>query len=419
MPGQGLGLSLSGRSPSSRRRAWGGGLPPQLGYAALDRRSSRSSPWLYPPSRRRHYATAGVRATSYILLRKGGLRQSRAAGDGPPGEFQTGDFREFQTGVDSSGRVSIVLPGTPAGELLVEQYAEQRFTAEKQRIVRGLTKPRRKKTWLNHLLLHAVHVALGIISLAPIFLMISTSLKPAGEEFTFPPELIPKEPVWHNFVAAVTAAPFALYLFNTLVIFVGAIVGALLTANMAAYAFARLCFPGRDFLFVVVIATIMLPTAVTLIPQFIEFRTVNWINTPLPLIAPTWFGGGAFSIFLLRQFFLSIPRELDEAAIIDGANHWWILWRIMVPLSKPAIATIIIFSFVLHWNEFMGPLIYLQDANKQTLSLGLYTFVGQYSTSWNLLMAASVLMLIPVLIVFLIAQRYFVEGLHFTGLGGR
>ena len=275
-----------------------------------------------------------------------------------------------------------------------------------------------RRTWLRTLV-GLFLVAGAVVNLIPMLLLLTASLKPAGQEFAFPPEIIPRTFQWKNYLQAVTAAPFARYLLNTLTIFVGAATGALVTAPMAAYAFARIRFPGRDVLFLLVISTVMLPDAVTLIPRFIEFRYLGWINTFMPMIIPTWLGGGAFNIFLLRQFFMSVPYELDEAARIDGANHLQILWRVLLPLSAPAVATILMFSFVTHWNEFLTPLIYLTDAKKYTLALGLYNFVGEYATHWNLLLAASFLMLLPVLIVFFAAQRYFIEGLQFSGLGGK
>ncbi len=267
--------------------------------------------------------------------------------------------------------------------------------------------------------LHAVLIIGAAVNVAPLLWMLSTALQPSGSALTFPPQIIPQSFHWDNFGRALAAAPLGLYLLNTLTIFVGAVLGALVTGSLAAYAFARIRFPGRDALFVLVIATIMLPAVVTLIPQFIEFRTLHWVDTFLPLIVPTWLGGGAFNIFLLRQFFMTIPYELDEAARLDGAGHLQILWRVLLPLSKPALATIVVFSFVLHWNDFLGPLIYISSANKQTLALGLYSFVGEYATHWNLLMAASFLMVLPVLVIFFAAQRYFVRGLQFTGMGGR
>jgi len=275
-----------------------------------------------------------------------------------------------------------------------------------------------RRPWLRFLV-GLVLVAGAAGNLIPVLLLLTASLKPAGQEFAFPPAIIPTTFQWENFTKALAAAPFLRYLLNTLTIFVGAVSGALVTAPLAAYAFARIRFPGRDALFLVVISTVMLPDAVTLIPRFIEFRYVGWINTFMPLIIPTWLGGGAFNIFLLRQFFMSIPYELDEAARIDGANHLQILWRVLLPLSAPAVATIVMFSFVTHWNEFLAPLIYLTDAKKYTLALGLYSFVGQYATQWNLLLAASFLMLLPMLVVFFAAQRYFIEGLQFSGLGGK
>jgi multiple sugar transport system permease protein len=195
--------------------------------------------------------------------------------------------------------------------------------------------------------------------------------------------------------------------------------GTLITASMMAFAFARLRFPGRGFLFGLVLSTIMLPGIVTLIPTFIVFRYLGWINTLLPLIVPSWFGGGAFNIFLIRQFFMTLPYDLDEAARIDGASNFRIYWNILLPLSKPVLATVAIFSFIYHWNDFFHPLIYLQDTSKWTMAIGLQGFKDLYSTSWNLMMAASTAMITPLLVLFFLAQHYFVSGIHLTGIAGR
>ncbi|MCB0131681.1 MAG: carbohydrate ABC transporter permease, partial [Caldilineaceae bacterium] len=199
-------------------------------------------------------------------------------------------------------------------------------------------------------------------------------LKTGAQTFLMPPKWIPEPLVWQNYPDAFSAVPFQKYFWNTLRIVLGATLGTLLTGSMAAFAFARLRFPGRNVLFGLVLSTIMLPGIVTLIPTFIVFRYLHWINTFLPLTVPFWLGGGAFNIFLFRQFFMTIPYELDEAARIDGASNLRIYWNIIMPLSKPVLATIAIFSFIHHWNDFFLPLIYLQDANKWTMAIGLQGF---------------------------------------------
>jgi multiple sugar transport system permease protein len=204
---------------------------------------------------------------------------------------------------------------------------------------------------------------------------------------------------------------------NTVWITALSMFGTLLSCSWVVYGFARFRFPGRDFFFLLLLATMMLPAHVTLIPLFILFREFNWLNTYLPLIVPAFFGN-AFFIFLLRQFFMTIPTELDDAAKIDGCSYVGIWWRILLPLTKPALATVAIFSFIGNWNEFLLPLIYLNDESKFTLTLGLATFRGLYHTQWGYLMAASVTVLLPCLVVFFLAQRSFVEGITFSGLQG-
>ena len=188
---------------------------------------------------------------------------------------------------------------------------------------------------------------------------------------------------------------------------------------MAAFAFARLRFPLRSVWFSIVIATLMLPSIVTLIPTFILFRTLGWIDTFLPLIVPYWFGGGAFNIFLLRQFFMTIPLELDEAARMDGASNYRIYGQIILPLAKPALATVTIFGIIAHWNEFVLPLIYLHSTEKWTMAIGLQGFSDLYSTQWHWLMAASTVMVLPLVLLFFSAQRYYLEGIQMSGIAGR
>lgn len=259
----------------------------------------------------------------------------------------------------------------------------------------------------------------GISMLLPFLWAVSTSLKPTGQEFTFPPQWIPKPVMWSNYVYALTVLPFHIFLKNTLIVTFVSMIGGVLTASLTGYAFARLRFRGRDFLFTLCLSTMMLPSAVTMIPQFILFRNLGWVDTLKPLTVPAWFGGGAFFIFLCRQFFMSIPYEYDDAAKIDGANEWQIWARIIMPLSHPVIATMTIFSFVNHWNDFMGPLIYLHSMEKRTIAIGLRTFVGMDGSDWNYLMAAAVATTIPVLILFFSAQKYFIRGVVMSGLSGR
>ncbi len=257
----------------------------------------------------------------------------------------------------------------------------------------------------------------SILILIPVFWMVSSALKPNSQIFLFPPQWIPNPIQWDNFVTAMTSLPFGTYFQNTMIIEVGSIVGTVLSCSVVAYGFARLNAPGRNFWFVVLLSTMMLPGVVTMIPVYLIFRQLGWVNTFLPLIVPNFFGS-AFFIFLLRQFFMTIPRDFEEAARIDGANTWQVLTRIMLPLSKPALATVTIFTFMGVWNDFMGPLIYLNKPETYTLALGLNFFKGQYVSQWNLLMAASLVMMLPLVLLFFVAQKAFIEGITLTGVKG-
>jgi multiple sugar transport system permease protein len=221
-----------------------------------------------------------------------------------------------------------------------------------------------------------------------------------------------------NYRDAWNAAPFTRFTLNTVLITACCIVGQVLTASLVAFAFARLEWPGRRQLFLLALATMMLPAEVTMIPTYLIFRQLGWIDTFLPLIVPSFLGGGAFFIFLFRQFFLTLPRELDEAARVDGCSSFGIYWHILMPLCKPIIATIAIFSFVANWNDFLTPLIYLNSSEKFTLAIGLRFFQGEYDTDVHLLMAASTLVLLPVLVVFLIGQKQFVKSIVLSGTKG-
>lgn len=257
--------------------------------------------------------------------------------------------------------------------------------------------------------------------MVPLVWMISTSLKELKDVFVFPPQIIPNPVAWDNYKVALTILPFGLYFRNTLIITGLCILGAVSSSALVAYGFARLEFPGRDILFIMVLATMMIPGQVTLIPVYMIFKTLRWIDTFLPLTVRSYFGG-AFYIFLFRQFFMTIPTELGDAAEIDGCSKLGIFWRIILPLSKPALGMVAIFSFMFHWDEFLNALIYLNSPEKRTLALGLAAFrasqEGSVTVSWNLLMAASLVVMIPPILVFFIAQRHFIQGIVFTGLKG-
>lgn len=268
---------------------------------------------------------------------------------------------------------------------------------------------------------HALLVVGSVVMLIPLLWMLSTSLKKSGQEWVFPPVWIPEPIWWRNYLEAMNAlpVPFYVYVVNTLVITFNATLGTVLTSSLAAFAFARLRFPARNFMFLLVISTMMLPGAVTLIPRFLIFRYLGWLDTFLPLIVPYWFGGTAFSIFLLRQFFMNIPRELDEAARMDGASSLQIFWSVILPLSGSALATVTIFQVLGHWNEFLDPLIYINSMEKYTIALALRTFQNIRSQRVNYLMAISLLQVLPVLLLFFSAQKYFIRGIQLSGLSGR
>lgn len=266
--------------------------------------------------------------------------------------------------------------------------------------------------------LHIMLIVGSLMFLLPFLWAVSTSLKESSDVFVFPPKFIPENPQWGNYPEALTSIPFGRYTLNTLFLAALRIVGNIVSCTLVAFAFARLKWKGRDIVFFMVLATMMIPEEVTLIPQYIIYSKLGWVNTYLPLTVPNFFAANAFFVFLLRQFFMTIPRELDDAARVDGASYFEVYWRIILPLSTPALITISIFTFQNSWNAFFGPLIYLQDRTLYTVSLGLSLFQEQYYTNWTLLMAASVAIMIPTLLVFFLLQRRFIEGVTFTGLKG-
>ena len=266
---------------------------------------------------------------------------------------------------------------------------------------------------------YLVLVAIAFVSLIPLLYMVSTSLKPNGTEYEFPIRWIPDRIAWENYPKAFTSVSTLVFLKNTLIITAVSLIGELLTASLVAYGFARLRFPGRNVLFALMLSTLMLPYIVVMIPLFVLFRYLHWINTLLPLTVPAFFGGGPLYIFLLRQFFMTLPTELDDAAKIDGAGFFRVWWTILMPLARPALVTVAILSIVFHWNDFAAPLIYINTNDKMTLSLGIRLFRDQYTTHFNLTMAFSTMMTLPIITVFFLFQKYFIQGISTTGLTGR
>ncbi len=250
----------------------------------------------------------------------------------------------------------------------------------------------------------------AVFFLSPLYWMVVTAFKETLELSTFPPTLLPTLWRWQNFLDALNQIPFWKYLWNTVVITFFSTLGAVLSNTLIAYGFSRINWIGRDLVFSVVVATIFIPFPATLLPLFIVFAKLHWINTFLPLIVPTFFGN-SFYIFLLRQFMSQIPLEISEAARVDGASEWQIFWRLILPLSRPAIAVVALFSSIAAWNNFLGPLIYLQNDDLYPLSIGLQSFRSLHDVQWNLLMAASTLVVLPVILVFLFFQRAFIEGI--------
>lgn len=279
------------------------------------------------------------------------------------------------------------------------------------------SQPHRWRRRLGRLGTYGLLLALVAVFLVPLFWMITSALKANYQVLAFPPVWIPRPPRWQNFPEALTYLPFGRFALNTMIISLGVIVGNLFSATVVAYGFARLRAPGKNLLFIVLLATMMLPYPVTMVPIYVEFNALGWVNTFLPLIVPSFFGV-PFYIFLLRQFFLGIPTELEDAARIDGANTAQIIWHVVVPVSKPALAAVAIFSFQATWNDFLPPLIYLHEQSKYTISLGLNFFRSTYTVNWAYLMAASLVTMLPVVILFFLAQRLFIQGITLTGVKG-
>lgn len=273
------------------------------------------------------------------------------------------------------------------------------------------------KYYAGRTLFYLVVGLLALVCVIPLYWMVRSSFMKNTEIYILDPFVFwPKEMLWENYADAVEAANFGTYAINTIIIVAGCLVGTLLTSAMAAYAFSRVKWKGRGICFAMVLTTMMLPSSVTLIPQFLIWRNFNMVDTFWPLILPSFLGGGAFNIFLLRQFFLGIPSDLDEAARIDGANAMQIFFRIILPLSRSAMIVVGLFTFLNNWNDFFGPIIYLNSKEHYTLALGLLQLKGDYSTKWNLMMAGSTIVVAPCILLYLVGQKYLIEGISMTGL---
>jgi len=275
---------------------------------------------------------------------------------------------------------------------------------------------KRKKSFIKGFFINLALIIGAVIVLFPIFWMLSASLKKSGTELIFPPQFIPETFEFKNYTEVWSSLPFGAFITNSIIIALLSTIGQIFTGSLAGYAFARINFPGKNIWFWICISTMLLPEVVLLVPQFIIFTKLKWIDTFLPLVVPSWLGGRAFYIFLARQYFLSIPQEIVDASKIDGASNFRIFLNIMLPLAKPVLAAMAVVRFVTDWNDFLAPLLYLTSIEKKTLSVGMYLFLTRYGGNWNLLMAASTIMIVPTLIFFLFTQKYYLKGIVMTGL---
>jgi len=261
--------------------------------------------------------------------------------------------------------------------------------------------------------------ALVITFLIPTIWMVISSFKASTEIFVHPIKWIPDKWLWRNYVEAATILPLGKFAVNTFIVTTVATLGTVLSSTIVAYSFARLRWPGRDFFFVLLMSTMMLPEVVLLVPRFIMFRNFGWIDTFLPLTVPFWFGTATFYVFLVREFMRGLPMELEDAARIDGCSRFRIIWQILMPLSKPVLATVAVFSVIQHYNDFMNPLIFLNSMDLWTLALAIRTYNSQYVANWEWIFAVGTMMLAPMMFLFIVAQRYFVRGIAMTGFGGQ
>lgn len=277
-------------------------------------------------------------------------------------------------------------------------------------------KKKKSSAVLRRVLLYIVLILIAVIMVVPFLWMLSTSLKTQYDAVKIPPVWIPDPPRWENYVKLFTEQPMFQFMLNTIKIVFFVVLGQLFFSSLAAYSFARISFKGRNVVFFFYIATLMVPGQVTMIPTYLMFAKAGLTDNHLALILPAFFS--AFGVFLLRQFFMSLPRELEEAAEIDGCNPFMTYWRIMLPLVVPAMLTLGVFTLMNTWSDYMGPLIYLSSPEKYTMTLGIAYFKGVYTTQWNLVMAGSIVSVVPILIAYLCAQKYFIEGIAFSGVKG-
>lgn len=294
---------------------------------------------------------------------------------------------------------------------MAEQFVVKTYTGKKKGVLQG------RLNYIELSILYFFLAVLTVIYVVPFLWLLSNSLKDPTEIFTVPIKWLPAVPKWNNFYRATHDIPFFLYLRNTLTIIVGCLIGSLISNALVAYGFAKIKWKGRNFLFVILLITMMMPFQVIMIPQFLLFNKLKWIGTFMPLIVPAFFGN-PFFIFLLRQFFIGIPNEISQSARVDGANEFMIFSRVVLPLCKPALATIAIFTFMNAWNDFLGPLVFLTNDKKYTLAIGIQQIMSVNDPRWNILMAGGVLMTVPVLILFFLLQKYFIQGIAFTGIKG-
>jgi multiple sugar transport system permease protein len=270
---------------------------------------------------------------------------------------------------------------------------------------------------LNSFGKHIILLAIAVVMLGPLLWMATSAVKTPKQTMAYPPEFIPNPIIWTNFVDAWEAAPFGRFMLNSFKIALSTTFGTVLVSALAAYAFARLEFKGKRLVFGALLATMMIPYTVRVIPLFVMMRVIGWVNTHYALIMPPVLSN-VFGVFLLRQFFMTLPHELDEAALIDGSTYFGIFWRLLLPLSKPALATLALFAFRTSWNQFLPALIFVRSMMKQTITVGLTIFQDEFTIQWHLMMAASVFAVLPVLVIYVTAQKYFVRGIVLTGIKG-
>ena len=299
--------------------------------------------------------------------------------------------------------------------MLENKVAHKSIHHPKTNFISWKSKRFRQISW--KIFVYSILILIGIVVMIPVYWTISSALKPLDQALAFPPVWVPKPLVFENFVVAFRQLNFLQALGNTLYITIFGIIGQLISSTMVAYGFARFRFPGRNILFLVALSTMMIPSHILIIPRFVLFKQLGWLDTFKPFTVPAFFADAMY-IFMLRQFFMTIPYEMDEAARMDGASYFKIFTRIILPLSKPALGIISVFIFLSRWKDFMGPLIYLSSAHRYTLALALNAFRHEFFIEWNILMAATCIVMIPPVIVFFIAQKYFIQGIVVTGIKG-